>query len=189
MTAADLLEIPEARERVQRWSVGEYERLVEQGIFGKANELIQGLVIAKMSKSPLHFSFSLWVYELLKALVPSGFTVRHEGPLRLRDSVPEPDVAIVAGTAGDYFGQHPTTAALVIEVAISSAALDREIAAVYAEANVAEYWILLPRERRAEVYRVPRGGDYGEKSVIEGDTILECRSLPGVRVPLAELFR
>ena len=141
-----------------------------------------------MSKSPLHLSLSLRLYDHLKLLLPTGYTVRHEGPLRFTDSVPEPDVAIVRGSSDDFFTQHPTTAVLAIEVAVSSAALDRENASLYAEAGVEEYWIVLPRERQIEVYRHPEAGAYREMLTVRDDA-LECTSVAGVKVVLAELFR
>ena len=183
-----ILEIPEVRDRMQRWSTKDYERLVEEGAFGKNHELIRGLVIKKMSKSPLHVSFSLMLYDQIKLLLPSGYTARHESPLRLADSVPEPDVAIVQGTPRDFLQHHPTTASLVIEVAVTSAALDRENASLYAEAGVGEYWIVLPRERQIEVYRHPESGAYREKHTVSEGT-LECAGVAGVRVSLGELFR
>ena len=36
----------------------------------------------------------------------------------------------------------PATARLVVEVSVSSLLVDREMATVYAEADVAEYWIV-----------------------------------------------
>lgn len=59
-------------------------------------------------------------------------------PLTLRDSEPEPDIVVVRGTVEDYRIQHPSTAALVVEIAISSLGLDHGKIALYAEAGVEE---------------------------------------------------
>lgn len=88
----------------------------------------------------------------------------------------------------DYVREHPKTAALVVEVAVSSPELDRENAALYAENGVAEYWIVLAKEKAIEMYRKPQDGNYLEKQVIASGDTLECASAPGVRVNLAELF-
>ena len=77
---------------------------------------------------------------------------------------------------------------MVIEVAISSIGLDREKTALYAEAGVEEYWIVLPAERRVEVYRHPEAGAYRDRSIVEADTTLECTAIPAIRIDLAELF-
>ncbi len=186
---ATILDLPEARERVMRWSVKDYERFTELGVFRKNVELIRGIVVEKMSKSPLHVTVSLILNRLLNALAPIGFSVRHEAPLKIVDSVPEPDISIVKGSEADYSKSHPTTAALVIEVAVSSVSLDRENASLYAEAGVDEYWIVLPKKRQVEVYRQPKEGVYQVSLVCEAPALLECSSVPEIRVNLDELFQ
>ena len=108
--------------------------------------------------------------------------------LTLHDSEPEPDIAIVRGSVQDFRAHHPATAALVIEIAISSVSLDREKASLYAEAGVEEYRIVLPVERRVEVHRRPQDGSYLDQVVVEDYTVLACGSLPAIRVRLNELF-
>jgi hypothetical protein len=49
-----ILDIPEVRQRVSPLSVEEYHRLNEFNENGRRTELIRGVVIEKMSKSPLH---------------------------------------------------------------------------------------------------------------------------------------
>ncbi len=104
------------------------------------------------------------------------------------DSEPEPDLAIVAGTEFDFRDSHPTTAALVVEVAISSLELDRVKALIYAEAGVEEYWIVCPEEKRVEVYRRPGAEGYGERIEVRAPASLECGALAGVKVDLSALF-
>ena len=184
-----ILDLPEARARVMRWSVKEYERFTEMGAFRKSVELIRGIVVEKISKSPLHVTLSQKLLDLFKALVPSGFCVRHEAPLKARDSVPEPDLAVVKGTVADYSEIHPSTATLVVEVAVSNVVLDRENASLYAEAGVDEYWFVLPNQRQVEVYREPRDGAYAVKFNCEAPAVLECASMPQIRVNLEEMFK
>jgi len=185
---AAILEIPEVRQRVSPLSVEEYHRLDEFNENGRRTELIRGIVIEKMSKSPLHWSVAKRLYDSIYALLAEGFVVRQEAPLTFADSEPDPDIAVVRGRESDFIATHPSAAELVIEVAVSSAALDRENASLYAEAGVKEYWIILAAERRVEVYRLPRDGRYQEQRQYgSGDTI-ECGSVPVVRVRIAELF-
>ena len=186
--STELLEIPEFRRRVSPVTVEQYHQFPEYNENGRRTELIRGIVIEKMSKSPLHCAILNQLCELLRAALPASFVLRQQDPLTLADSEPEPDIAIVCGILRDFFSHHPSTAALVIEIAVTSAAEDRALAALYAEAGVEEYWIVLPRERQIEVYRQPGGGTYAEHAVIEGDTVLVCASVPGVRLALRELF-
>ena len=185
---AAILEIPEVRRRVSHLSVEEYHRLDEFNENGKRTELIRGIVVEKMSKSPLHSSIGRHLYDLLLRLVPAGFVVCHEDPLTLADSEPEPDAAVVKGSPSDFKKAHPSTAELVVEVAVSSVVLDRENASLYAEANVTEYWIVLAMERQVEVYRQPLNGRYAEKRLYRTDETIEGAGVPGVRVRVSEIF-
>ncbi len=183
-----MLNLPEVRARVSPVEVAQYHQFPEFNARGRRTELLRGIVVEKMPKSPLHASIAKLLYDGLHASIPAGYSVRQDQPLTLRDSEPEPDIAIVRGSVQDYRTSHPATAALVIEIAISSASLDREKAALYAEAGVEEYWIILPAEHRAEIRRRPESGAYRDRTAVEGEAILESQSLPGLRVRLAELF-
>ena len=56
----------------------------------------------------------------------------------------------------DYATKHPTTAVLLVEVADSSLRYDRKIKGHrYAQAGIADYWILNLVDRQLEVYRRP----------------------------------
>jgi Uma2 family endonuclease len=171
-----------------RISVEDFHRISELGIYDKRAVLIRGVVFQKPSMSPLHFTVSKRLHEQLLALQLPGVTIRHEGPLTLRDSEPLPDLAIVAGADADFSQRHPTTAELIIEVAVSSVAADREMAAIYAEAGVKEYWIVVPEERRVEAHRRPEDGVYRERQIFAGQEQIASTALPAVRVGLRTLF-
>lgn len=177
-----ILEIPEVRQRVSPLSVEEYHRLAEFNENGRRTELIRGIPIQKMAKTPLHSSIPKRLYDGIVRVLPPELVVRREDPLPLADSEPEPDIAVVRGSPADFFKAHPTTAELVIEVTVSSPALDRESAFLYAEAGVEEYWIILGREREVEVYREPAHGRYQHMHVFSAGDILitfaSTRSIP-----------
>jgi Uma2 family endonuclease len=185
---AAILEIPEVRRRVSPLSLEEYHRLGEFNARGRRTELIRGIVIEKMSKSPLHFSIVKRLYDLIARTLPSGFLVRQEGPLTLADSEPEPDISVVRGAEAEFRAAHPSTAELVVEVAVSSPALDRANASLYAEAGVKEYRIVLATERTLEVYRRPEAGTYQETASFGLNDIVRCGSVPEVRCCLRELL-
>jgi Uma2 family endonuclease len=183
-----ILELPEVRRRVSPLSVEEYHQLGEYNGHGKRTELICGIIIEKISKSPLHCTLASRLYRLLLARLPAHYTIWKEEPLTFLDSEPEPDISMTRGGERDFLVAHPTTAELVIEIAVSSPALDRENASLYAEAGVKEYWIVLGRERQVEVYRHPENGRYQETVLVGGNDSLECSSVPGLRIQMAELF-
>ncbi|MHC1767859.1 MAG: Uma2 family endonuclease [Verrucomicrobiia bacterium] len=184
-----ILDIPEVRQRLSRLSVAEYHRLGEFSAHGRRTELIRGIVVEKMSKSPLHRMVCSRLFKLLLAQVPEGCSVWKEEPLTLADSEPEPDISSTRGTDADFASAHPSTAELVVEVSVSSPALDRANATLYAEANVREYWIVLANEQRIEVYRRPEQGRYQQRETRSVDATLTCDAFPTVQVRLADLFQ
>jgi len=183
-----MLDIPEVRARISPVSVAQYHQFPEFNANGRRTELIRGIVFEKESKSPLHSSIASALYDLIRPQVPADYWLRKEEPLTLKDSEPEPDLSLVRGSRADFATQHPVEAALVIEIAVSSAAEDRSLTSLYAEAGVEEYWIVLPVERRVEVYRRPANGSYLDCLIVEGAAALDCSSLPEIRVNLSELF-
>lgn len=183
-----ILEIPEVRQRVSPLSVEDYHRLGEFNAHGRRTELIRGIVIEKMSKSPLPAALAKRLYDRIVRMLPEGWVVRREDPLTFADSEPEPDIAVVRRAEADFLSAHPTTAELVIEVAVSSPSLDRENATLYAEAGVKESWIVLAAERRVEVYGRPEQGRYQEGRACEAGDILQAAHVPPVAIVVSELF-
>lgn len=165
-----------------------YHAMQEAGMIGEKNELLWGVIVEKMSKSPLH---TLIVAKLLAALSPnfsSEYLIRKEEPLVCGGSEPEPDVAIVAGKLLDFAEAHPETAELVIEVALSSLAIDREKASLYASAQVPQYWILNLNDQTLEVYSQPVEGRYQDCLVLPSSEKVAVPCTDGLTLDLAELF-
>ena len=179
---------PEARPLVAHLSVENFHRSGELGIYGKRAELIRGIVFEKPLRTPLHCKLSKRLYDSLMNLALPHLVVFHQSPLTLRDSEPLPDVSVVAGRDSDFDTRHPSTAELVIEVAVSGVTLDRENAALFAEAGVEEYWIVLGAKQQVEVYRQPEAGEYRERLIYAGEDHLECGSIPAIRLSLPTLF-
>ena len=115
-----ILDFPEVRQRVSKTSVAEYHKQDEFNGNGKRTELIRGIVIEKISKSPLHRQLAMRLFRLIAGLVPKGYFVIKEEPLTFRDSEPEPDISVIGGREDDFVSRHPATAVLIVEVAVSS---------------------------------------------------------------------
>jgi Uma2 family endonuclease len=180
-----LLELPDL---VHRMSIDEYHRAGETGVLSTNVELLRGIVVNKMPKSPLHELVCQKLDELLKSLTPKEFMVRIERPLTLRDSEPEPDLSVVRGRPDDWPGGHPSTAHLVIEVALSSIPIDEEKADIYADAAIAEYWMVMPETRSLVVYREPTKEGYVSRQVLTEDDQVTCASIPTIRFVLKEIL-
>ena len=184
---ATILDLPEIRERVFRWTVAEYEKLGDDPAF-RRTELIRGLIVNKMSKSPLHSTITTKLYLFLLRTLRREFIIRQEQPLRFKDSMPEPDISVIRGTLDDFGTRHPANAQLVVEVAISSVAPDRLNASLYAEANVAEYWIVLGETEQVEVYRRPVGGVYQERQTYARGEVIDGVEVIGGTFAVETLF-
>jgi Uma2 family endonuclease len=127
-------------------------------------ELIDGYLLKKMGKKPPHVWAVHTTEELLRALLPPGWCIRREGPVRIPDfDEPEPDLALAEGTRAFYRTRHPEPSeiALLIEVAEAALARDRgEKRVAYARGTIPVYWIVNLIDRQAEVYPNPRSGKY-----------------------------
>ncbi len=169
----DALEVAEIRRQAVPISVDHYHRLVEMDSSLEATELISGVIVRKMTKSPLHSTLVMLIFEQLRALLPPGFLLRMEQPLTLSDSEPEPDLAVVAGRPSDFARAHPKEAALAIEVSVSSHAFDRQKAPVYAAAGIPVFWLVDAEARTVEVHENPGPRGYSRLRVLNGDNLVD----------------
>jgi Uma2 family endonuclease len=183
-----LLEQPAIRKRAHSMSVEAYHVLGEMGMLSEQVELLNGVIVDKMPRSPLHILICRRLVEMLRALLLQGFDCRQEQPLTFLRSEPEPDIAVVRGSFEDFGNGHPTTAELIIEVSVSTEASDRAKAEIYAEAGVKEYWIVLPEQRRIEVFQNPVGAIYTQHTVSEAGATVTSAVLDRFSVNLNELF-
>jgi Uma2 family endonuclease len=167
MSTESLLAKEAIRREILPLSVEQYHQLCERSAALQKTELIEGLIIAKITKSPLHAYLISLLYEFFSARLPDNYLVRKEDPLTLATSEPEPDIAIIKGALKDFRSTHPTMAELVIEIALSSLELDREKAALYAAAGIPEYWIVIPEADCVEVYQDPARGCYQRLKVYQ----------------------
>jgi Uma2 family endonuclease len=174
---------PQAALPLRRFTVDEYHRMIEDGYFAADErfELLEGLIVGKMSKNPPHESIVARARRVLDRRLPPGWHVRVQSTVTTSDSEPEPDLAIVAGDEMDYFRRHPgaSDTALVVEVAHSTLRDDQTIKyRVYARAGFSPYWVLNVPGRRVHVYEQPSG------DVTAPSYVREAEYGPGQAVPL-----
>ena len=179
-----LLDLTEVRDIIFPISVEAYHLLTDD----EPTELLRGIIIKKVSKSPTHRYIARRVQQILSGQIATGFEVFYGDPLTFIDSEPEPDVAVVRGSESEFEDVHPPTAELVVEVAVTSLAIDRKKARIYAEAGIKEYWIVRPAIKAVEVYRQPTAKGYVDKLTVAAPAVLQCTVLSGVSVDLAALF-
>ena len=185
--------------RTRGWSRAEYDRLIAVGVFrpDEPVELLGGeLIVAEPQGSAHHVAIGL-VEDALRAALGRGWVVRSQGPIALDDeSEPEPDVSIAPGVRRDYTRGHPARPALVVEVAESSLAFDREHrGSLYARARLDDYWILNLNERVLEIYRgpvadpaAPFGSRYGSRHTLGPEASAAPLVEPAARIRVSDLL-
>jgi Uma2 family endonuclease len=148
-----------------RFTVDEFHRMAETGILAPDDrvELINGEIVEMTPVGPRHASrvrrIELWLHEMLgREAVVSG-----QSPVDLGFAEPYPDVSVARWRDDLYEEAHPTPAEvlLLIEVADSTVLFDRNVkSGMYAQAGIAEYWVVdLPRDSVA-VFRSPQEKGY-----------------------------
>lgn len=183
-----ILDEPAVRRAVWPVSVDFYHELGRLGLLNRSVELLDGIIVSKMSKSPLHASVVRRLAKMIGAALQPGQELFREDPLTLEGSEPEPDLAVVQGQESDFLDHHPSSAQLVVEVAVTSVEIDRRKAAIYARAGIVEYWLVEPEAKRITVFREPGATDYGSEQVLHLGDRLTSVALPGLSFGLANIF-
>jgi Uma2 family endonuclease len=145
--------------RTRRWTRREYDRLIELGVLHEDEpiELLAGRMVVREPQRTPHAVATQLAAEALRVAFGAGWTVRVQLPLAL-DDASEPDVAVVRGAPRDYLREHPSSPALVVEVARDSLRTDRTLKArLYARAGIGDYWIVNLVDRILEVHRSATG--------------------------------
>lgn len=178
--------------RPHRWSRAEYEHIVNVAGFpsGARLELLDGDIIDMSPQKSTHACAADLAEAALRACFSNDAYVRSQKPLALDDtSEPEPDIAVVPGSARDYAEQHPTNALLIVEVADSSLDFDRtRKARAYARNAIPEYWIVNLRELVLEVWREPIGDAYQSIRKLRADEEVCPLAAPDCAIAVADLL-
>ena len=165
----------------------EYERLAESGAFDDEKvELLYGRIIQMVPQGEPH---SIGIMQLMELLVPrliGRARVRIQMPFAApHESLPEPDVAVVPPSTTLA---RPREAYLIVEVAVSSLAIDRAKAQLYAQAGVQQYWLVDVRGDVVEVHREPSESGYATVTRHPRGDELAVPGFPDVVVSVAHVL-
>ncbi len=169
------------------WTVKEYEQMIEKGILDEDDrvELIRGEIVEMAAIGVRHAACVNNLNTLFHELLDSEtVTVSVQNPvLLLRDSEPEPDVALFRGHRSLYKNRRPIAedVLLLVEVADSTLATDRRVKVpLYAEAGIPDAWLVNVDKDVIEVYSEPADGKYQKMALARrGETLAFPGGLPG----------
>jgi Uma2 family endonuclease len=177
--------------RLMRWTCAEFHQLGDLGVFeGRRAKLIDGVIFEEGPMNPPHAIVLGLVEEAIRVAFGPGWWLRHQSPLVLGLATdPMPDLAVVSGRPRDYT-IHPNTAALVVEVADTSLAFDTtEKRLLYAQAGIADYWVVDINARQVLVYRAPQAGDYTQTRTYTLNESITPEAMPTAVVRVADLIQ
>ena len=147
-------------------SAGQYDAMVDANILDEDDpvELIEGLLVEKMPQNGPHTAvivkLNAW---LVVHAMPQGYSIRPQVPIRLPGNTrPEPDLAVVRGTADD-FPEQPTGDQVLLAVEGANQAAEsarRRKLLLYARGGNHEAWVVDVQERRVEIHREPGADGY-----------------------------
>ena len=155
----------EAEVAKHRFTVEEFHKLGEAGIFGEDDrvELVEGEIVEMMPIGWRHVESVNALTGVLADLRGTGrFVVSVQNPLVLGEHGEHyPDLVLYRkGVRGRV--PEAGDALVVVEVADTSVSYDRNVKLpLYARAGVAEAWLVDLRAGAIEVHSAPRAGGYG----------------------------
>jgi Uma2 family endonuclease len=171
-------------------TVDDLAAMVHAGILGEDDrvELLDGVLVEMNPQGPQHLEAISRLNMLVVPLAAAaGLRVTPQCPLNVESPIsqPEPDLAVVP--VGDW-DTYPAKAVLVIEVSVTSRAVDLgRKAAIYASAGVPEYWVLDLADRRLVLHRAPAGDRYSDVAVLTDADEVTAARLP-LSVAVADLL-
>lgn len=155
-------------------------------------ELLDGQLIKMAAKGTAHSSATTRTGKLFERCLAEQAWVRLQEPIQLNDySEPEPDIAVVQLNALDYADHHPTIAETYLVIEVADTTLKRDCgfkAKIYAQAGVADYWVLDVVERQLHVFREPTLEGYQSHSILAAAATIAPLCFPASKLRINEML-
>lgn len=179
-------------ELAHRFSVDDVLRMASLGAFdeGPKLELLDGRLLTMTPQGGDHIGTTHALARALRSAYDDAWTVLEEKPLRVGDAnLPEPDLQVLRVPAARFWGvPDAADAVLVVEVAVSSRAIDIHKAGVYAAGHIPVYWLVDVPRASVIVWSDPSHGEYRRRVTLGRDGVLTLPELDGT-VPVASFLR
>jgi Uma2 family endonuclease len=180
--------------KLRLWTVDEYHRMAEAGIFGgdERVELLAGKIIWMSAKGTAHRSAVARTDRLLQNSLRNLALICVQDPVKLNErSEPEPDIAVVKVDPLDYADHHPTPGEiyLIIEVADSSLKVDCETKAqAYSQAGIRDYWVLDVVNRQLHIFREPTEDGYQNEIILGENGTISPLQFPDLQIAIFDML-
>ena len=179
-----------------RWkfTVPEYHCMASAGIFGKDDhvELLEGEIVKMAPIGPPHAGCVNRLTRLFSSLLGDRVVVGVQNPISLGwMSEPQPDVALLRPRRDLYSEGHPEPkdVLLVVEVASSTSAFDREVKMpLYAQAGIPQAGLVNLDEGVVEVYRLTGAGGYGDPELVTGEGRVVVDAFGEIQITVADIL-
>ena len=181
-----------------RWTIAEYRELDKTGLFHDVKTmLLDGEFYVMPMPSPLHDISLSCAEEFLRRAFASGVYIRNQMGFDIGTrNDPGPDLAVVPGAIRDYSKNAPTSAIVIVEVAVTSLVADTTTKAeLYAVAGVPDYWVIDVTNRQLHVFRDPvahpagRGANaYRTRQTFGPNDTVSPLAMPTASVLVADLL-
>jgi Uma2 family endonuclease len=115
------------------------------------------VILQMAAQKNIHAAAITLTDQALAAAFGPGYWIRVQASLDLSPlAVPDPDVAVIAGSPRAPAAQNPKSALLVVEASDTTLAHDRgSKASLYAASGIADYWIINLVNQQVEVHQYP----------------------------------
>jgi Uma2 family endonuclease len=176
------------------FTVDEYHRMAEIGIFrpDERVELIEGEIVEMSPIGPRHAGCVINATRLFITRLGDRVVLSPQNPVVIRPrSEPQPDLLLLRPRPVSYSREHPTPedVMLAVEVADTTARFDRLVKArLYARAEIAEFWLLLPSDGTVEVHRAPGADGYARVTRHGPDQAVTPLAFPDIAFAVADFF-
>lgn len=178
----------------KRFRVEDFRRMTEVGILPEESgwEIIDGYLIDKMSIGSKHASTVKRLNKIFTNLVGNQTIISVQDPIHIDDyNEPEPDIAVLVQRSNFYSEGHPTSedVLLLIEVSDSTIEYDRDIKkTLYAEAGIAEFWLINLKENTVERYSSPKNGNYRLAEILESGETIKVGTIKNLELKIDEIL-
>ena len=177
-----------------KFSSDRYEQMIELGVLTKQDrvELIEGEIVEMSPIGPSHNACTDILTEKFVLALAGKAIVRVQGAVWLnKDSMPEPDLAILKYREDRYRDGRPKPEDIyaLIEVSDSTLDFDRNVKLpLYASAGVREYWIIDVKRKTLIVHRRPNDKGYEQRFESSGEAYVQLEEFPNSSFSVSTLL-